>query len=600
MTRFNSITEAEVRDLASEQSFDRGYQYYRGNAVFDIVRRGNLMTAKVEGSGYEPYQIQVSVSDAGIATTVCSCPYDWGGICKHIVAVLLILVHGSDEIQEQAEMADLLAGLTAEQLRQILLGVAAKGLEFTSLIEQEVSWLREQPSAPSNQKSGGVAVDINAVRREINKDFRLAGKGDSFAHGYYDEYAGLEVYPDLILQPHLDKIEPVLAGGDVQTAVTLITAIIETYIEGLSGLDEWVYEYNEDVWGEADLLLGAALAEVLLSLDMKPKQQKEWLAQIADWEEELGDLGIAETAVKHNWTYPPLVAAMQGNITDKGAWEEEPPYFSDELSLARLRILARQGRTQEYINLAEAEGQTRLAINMLAQSGDIDKAVAEAKAYLVYPSEILSVVQVLADKGELTSALNVAEHGLNLVQDSGRVELAHWTRAQASGAGNHDLALKAATIAFTSSDTLADYTAVQELAGDLWQTMKPELLQALQQSQSNSHKIDIYLHEKMLAEAMQTMGPDSYASDNDLRRVIEATREKVPNWGILKCKRKAEAIMDAGQAKYYETAVTWLSTARDIYQQHQWQQDWELYLDNVLEKHSRKYKLVPMLRNIRN
>ena len=75
---------------------------------------------------------------------------------------------------------------------------------------------------------------------------------------------------------------------------------------------------------------------------------------------------------------------------------------------------------------------------------------------------------------------------------------------------------------------------------------------------------------------------------------------KVPNWGILKCKRKAETIMDAGQAKYYETAVTWLSTARDIYQQHQWQQDWELYLDSVLEKHHRKYKLVPMLRNIRN
>jgi uncharacterized Zn finger protein len=65
-------------------------------------------------------------------------------------------------------------------------------------------------------------------------------------------------------------------------------------------------------------------------------------------------------------------------------------------------------------------------------------------------------------------------------------------------------------------------------------------------------------------------------------------------------KREAEKIMDAGSSGSYDTAVSWLKTARDIYQQHQRQQEWEAYLDRLLDTHHRKYKLVPMLRNIRN
>jgi hypothetical protein len=35
------ITEAQIRQLSSEQSFDRGRQYYRGGALFELVRQGD-------------------------------------------------------------------------------------------------------------------------------------------------------------------------------------------------------------------------------------------------------------------------------------------------------------------------------------------------------------------------------------------------------------------------------------------------------------------------------------------------------------------------------------------------------------------------------
>ncbi|MFQ5433607.1 MAG: SWIM zinc finger domain-containing protein [Anaerolineae bacterium] len=58
---------------------------------------------EIEGSSYEPYQVQITLNDAGIETTFCSCPYDWGGICKHLVATLLVLIHDGEKIEVKSE-----------------------------------------------------------------------------------------------------------------------------------------------------------------------------------------------------------------------------------------------------------------------------------------------------------------------------------------------------------------------------------------------------------------------------------------------------------------------------------------------------------------
>jgi uncharacterized Zn finger protein len=90
----------------------------------------------------------------------------------------------------------------------------------------------------------------------------------------------------------------------------------------------------------------------------------------------------------------------------------------------------------------------------------------------------------------------------------------------------------------------------------------------------------------------------AFVMEADLRRVVEATRTTTPDWGIGKYREKAEEIMDAGRAKDYDTAVSWLKDARDIYQQHNRLAEWQQYLNRVLQTHHRKYKLVPMLRMI--
>ena len=46
-------------------------------------------------------------------------------------------------------------------------------------------------------------------------------------------------------------------------------------------------------------------------------------------------------------------------------------------------------------------------------------------------------------------------------------------------------------------------------------------------------------------------------------------------------------------------AASWLRSARDIYLQHNRQAEWQAYLAGLLDVHARKYKLVPLLRELR-
>ena len=52
------LTEADIRPLATDQSWARGEDYYYSNSVENIVWRDGLLTAEVEGSEYEPYIVQ--------------------------------------------------------------------------------------------------------------------------------------------------------------------------------------------------------------------------------------------------------------------------------------------------------------------------------------------------------------------------------------------------------------------------------------------------------------------------------------------------------------------------------------------------------------
>lgn len=95
------ISLDDIRSRATPQSFSRGEGYYHSGAIFDLARHGNTIGGRCEGSDYSPYNVLVVLGDTGsIDHAICTCPYDWGGDCKHIVALLLTYHHDPELFEE--------------------------------------------------------------------------------------------------------------------------------------------------------------------------------------------------------------------------------------------------------------------------------------------------------------------------------------------------------------------------------------------------------------------------------------------------------------------------------------------------------------------
>ncbi|HEY0078877.1 MAG TPA: SWIM zinc finger family protein [Pyrinomonadaceae bacterium] len=133
------LTEAHIRSLATEPSFARGETYYHDGAILEPVRQAGDLYAQCEGSDYEPYQVSATLDEDGVAETYCTCPYDYGGVCKHIVALLLTYVHEPDSFRSIPPLFELLSGYNQEELIALVGEMIKREPGLLSLVESFVA-----------------------------------------------------------------------------------------------------------------------------------------------------------------------------------------------------------------------------------------------------------------------------------------------------------------------------------------------------------------------------------------------------------------------------------------------------------------------------
>lgn len=114
---------------------------------------------------------------------------------------------------------------------------------------------------------------------------------------------------------------------------------------------------------------------------------------------------------------------------------------------------------------------------MLVKLARGQEAVTYGLEYLSTTNEALALAQALREHDLHQEALPIAEHGLTLHGNT--YTLAHWLRDLASGLDKPELALPSARAAFTSMPTLAEYQAVQAIAGADWPQVRADLLKYL-------------------------------------------------------------------------------------------------------------------------
>jgi len=588
-----TYSDTAIRAHTSADSFQRGQDYRRRGAVASLVQRGPLLEADVWGTDVDPYRVQVSFGSDGPVGATCTCPYDWGGWCKHIAAALLAARDQPEQIVERSPLPELLAGLDRDQLQTLLLKLTEYEPRIAAVIETQVPLL----ASPASALPGAfnvrplptrAAVDARALRQQVRALLRsLERMRPSEAYGYVGGVV-------MAVSEVLGRAQQLLEDGDGRGALVVLEAITEEYLAGWEALDDSDGEAS-DFFRE----LGAVWTEVLLTADLDAKERRAWIPKLAAWQAEVDDYGVddafgpALSAAEQGWDYPPLQRVLQGEITEQGAWEGDPPDWADELAEARLKVLERQGRFQEYLYLAEAEGQTERYATMLVRLDRGADALAYAREHLTTPHEALSLATALWEHGELERSLACAEVGLT--REGPKGALASWLRDRAAEHGQSERALKAATLAFDAELTLAAYLKVQELAGSDWPTQRPQLLDRLRKVRSYYPQgpVEIFLHEGLIADAIAAVNEG--ATHTLVEQVADAAITSHPDWVIKASRQQAESIMDEGKAQIYDAAVRWLGKARAAYQAAGRQQEWQVYLAGLLNRHQRKYKLVPLL-----
>lgn len=299
------LTEAHVRELASEKSFDRGEAYYHDGSVLEPVRQERELRAQCQGSDYEPYQVSATLSKSGIAETSCTCPYDYGGICKHIVALLLTYVHEPQSFRSIPPLTVLLAGRSQEELITLIGEMIRREPELLSLVELSVE---------TGHAARGNPPDVSVYRRQTRRALR-----------HESEH---------VVEKELRALREVAAraakASDWLNAGAIYHAVLD---EAVRGYDDMLREIDED-GGIAVVIdeFALGLSQCLKNSKVDAQTRRAWLetlleAELADIE--MGGIDLApsarETILEHaddeEWLW--IEGRLNAAMSKSGGWERE-------------------------------------------------------------------------------------------------------------------------------------------------------------------------------------------------------------------------------------------------------------------------------------
>lgn len=584
------ITETNIRLNSNETSFTRGKKYYDRNAVISITQRGNILQSEVQGSQIKPYCVNLSFDKGGFTSAICNCAYDWDGWCKHIVATLLVCIKEPDKIEQRLTLEKLLDKLNLVQTQTLIQNLVAENPQLIEAIDRHVNiMIASTPAKTPTKSTRKTTIDPTPFRSQVRHILREALR--YLEDGYEDDPITEEI-ANLI-----ETAQNLTEQGNPHNALVILSAITESCIENWGDIDEYGADNEEIV-----TLLNETWTEAILTAELTPEEKTDLQVNLETWQDEWNtDFNMSLEALRQDWNYPPLQEILQGkgNQIEKGIWEtEKRPDYADNLALIRLKILARENRYEEYLYLAKAEKQIAQYLTMLTHLDRIDEAMAEAKILMQVMEEAFTLAKNLREKEALPQALEIAEIGLNFPGNC-QYNLADWTSDLAAGLENYQLALKARIIAFLAHPSFQDYRKVEELAKENWPTIKLNLLYNLRNSKHwdiHNEKVNIFLHEGLIDDAISTVTNLSSYYSQTIQKVMTAAIIDRPQWVIENAIPRAESIMDAGKAEYYQLAVDWLKNVRSAYIQIGQHSEWSQYRAKLIQKHGRKHKLMGLIK----
>jgi uncharacterized Zn finger protein len=591
-----------IRAGTTPESFRHGEEYYRDGTISNTAIQGTLLSGECTGTYAPFYRVHVELDEAGIAEASCTCLYENGGYCKHIVALLLAYVHRPKSFAARKAPAELLADMDQDDLVAILTKLMQEQPELYDRIEALTS-------VPSKSRKRRKQVDIEVYRRHIiGIVHSLDGMRMSEAYWHVGDLANQ-------LREVQQSAAKFLDAGDAETALEILLVLLEEASRGI----EFIDDSNGELGGYVGDL-GTALAEAILSLELSPVERTKLTGRLEKLIRYAGDYGmegnldIAVQAAKFGWddipeeTTPLRRTAYKANEDDEWDdanededWGEEDAYelrdwgwpavarFAD-VTEAKLNVLDRQGRTGEYLTLCKKEGRHLRYALKLCDLKQVTDTVKYARKHLTSAEEIRQVAQRLRESRQVAEAIEIGEHGLKL--KGPKAGLGEWLGPVEEAQGRTKQALAAWLAAFPEQPSLETYKTIKRLAESGWRRLRPEVMAKLRKSYDKQVLAQVLLLEEEWDEAIKVAeGRDVWYTI--VETVADGVMPHRPEWVVRISLKHAERLMTEPKSKNYPIAAAWLKRAKQAYKLLGKTEEWKQYLMETKEKYKRR----PALQN---
>ncbi|NBD33434.1 MAG: SWIM zinc finger domain-containing protein [Cyanobacteria bacterium] len=591
-----NLTHAVIEENTRPQSLERGQDYFHMGAVFSVTQRQQTISSEVEGNEIDPYHITITFDDHGITHATCTCAYSFEGWCKHIVATLLFCLNQPEEIQERPSLNELLDQLNLVQTQNLIQALVENDPTLIEEIDFQVSRLfatMPSPTESSQSQPKQTTVDSAPFKRQVEQ--LLHDTTVAWENGWDDNDV------ELRLSRLVDEAMTFAERGEGNNALTILQGIIEGCFENWDVVSDYGLE-PEDI----DIDFDRACTEAILSGHFTEEEVLLWQEAIELWQEEWGSFAMALEALRQGWDYPPLLKVLSGETPEQRPWRGEPPQWAEDLSRVRLKILKQQERYEEYLRLAQAEGQLEDYLIMLTQLGQVEQVMTLAPTAIDSFLEAKALAETLWKQDYQSQALTIAQLGLELCFDPNDNDFlvrnygfAVWTSQLAETIGDTEAALEARIIAFKMEPSFSDYERLEALA-DHWSDLRTELLQSLRETDSwraESAKVNIFLKEGLIEDAIAIVSDLSSYHTQLIFKVMDQVLESHSQWVIDNAKARAESIIERSDAKLYEAAVQWLKRVQATYLAMNQESEWFRYREELLKTHGRKRKLMGLMEN---
>jgi uncharacterized Zn finger protein len=583
------LTDAIIRAGANERSFARGQELYRSGAISDAAIQGAVLTGHCEGMQSPFYKVRAELDAGGVRAASCNCDYDFGGYCKHIVALLLTYAHKPKQFVVREDMVKRLSTLSREQLLALLTELLDDVPDLRDWLEaalpEPVASRPRKAAAPKRKKK----IDTEAYRRRVHGimhslDHMRMSEAYWHVGGLTDELRGVE-----------KTAMEFLDAGDAETAYRILMTLLEESHDGFDYIDD----SNGELGGYLNDL-GKTLAEVVLSLDLDEDQREDIVSDIDVIHGKLSDYGVdgvkvAIAAAQYYWgELPPEAQGRRVEEDDEDRWYRPKP-LSQILTDAKLNVLERQGRTDEYLALCLKSGEhLRYALKLVSL-----KRVAEAVKYaLEHPAradDALKLAQALRESRRYAESLEIGERGLKL--GGSKASLGAWLGPIEEAQGRTAQALEAWVAAFHDLPSLATWKTIKRLAGSRWKSLKPELMASLEKGYHKQTLAEVLIEEQEW-DAAAKVADEQTSGYHLVASVADALIEHRPEWVIRASVKQADGLIAKTQSKYYSHAANWLRRAKAAYAQLGRNDDWRKYLSELKEQYRRRPALMAHLERL--